>query len=212
MTGVLKSSTGVSLTARTEHVPSDTAIPPGRKFFLLIALNDTIKLNHAAFDCRLQGFLTVPRFAISRSDVVCLFTRINSRFGPPKSQHCLISTGYALWERMSGNVCLKKSQGSYMELMLKIKSYCIVSITIPILVTIKTLILPIQVDQMYQPCHKRHCLPPYRPDLATSNVSPNNKGNTNYNGQCSEKDLFTTSSWQVRQIDEPILTTMSPSE
>jgi len=114
-------------------------------------LDISLKLNHAAFDCRLQGFPTIPQFAISRSDVVCLFTRINRGLRQPKSRDCLIYTAYASRERTSGDVCLKKSQGSYMKRTIKIKSYCIVSITIPILVMVKMLILLIQVDQTYQP-------------------------------------------------------------
>jgi len=55
-------------------------------------------------------------------------------------------TGYASQERTSGDVSLKKSQGSYMKLRLKIESHCIVSVTIPILVTVKMVILLIQVD------------------------------------------------------------------
>jgi len=119
--------------------------------YVTAKLHVSLNLSHAAFVCRLQGFLTVPRYAISRSDVVCLFTRINSGLRPPKSHDCLIYTGYASRERTSGDVCLKKSKGSYMKLTLKIESYCIVSITIPILVTVKTLILLIHVDQTYQP-------------------------------------------------------------
>jgi len=44
-------------------------------------------------------------------------------------------------------------------------------------------------------------VPPYCPYLATSNISPNKKVNTNYNRQCSEKELFATSGWQIWQID-----------
>jgi len=174
-------------------------------------LHVSLKLSHAAFDCRLQGFLTVPQFAISRSNNISLFTRINSGFRPPKSNDCLIYTEYASRERTSGDVCLVKSQGSYMGLTLKIKSYFVVSITIPILVTVKMFISLIQVDQTYQPWHKRRSLPPYHPDLATSNILPNNKVNRNYNGQCSEKELFTTYSWQVRQINPSIHTTTTSS-
>jgi len=99
-----------------------------------------------------------------------------------------------------------------MKLTLPIESYCIGNITILILVKVKTLILLIQVDQMYQHCHKRHSLPPYRPDLARSNISLNMKVNANYNGQCFEKEHFTTSSRQVRQINQPIQVTTSSSE
>jgi hypothetical protein len=55
----------------------------------------------------------------------------------------------------------------------------------------------VQEDPTYQPQHKRHSLPPYCPYLATFNFSPNNKVNAKYNGQCSEKELFTTLSRQM---------------
>jgi len=102
----------------------------------------------------------------------------------------------------------QQSQGSYMTLRLKIDSYCIVSISIPIVVTVKTLILLIQVDQTYQCWYKRHSSPPYRPDLATSYISPKIKVNTNHNGQCSKNGHFTASSRQLRQIDPLIHMTM----
>jgi len=43
-------------------------------------------------------------------------------------------------ERMSGDVCLKISPGSYMNHMLTIKSQCTVSMTIPNEMMVKTLI------------------------------------------------------------------------
>jgi hypothetical protein len=145
-------------------------------------LHVSLKLNHVAFDSRLQGFLTILQYAITRSNVVCLFTKMNWGLLPPKSHDCLIYTEFASQERPSVSVCLKKSQGFYKKLTLKIKSYCIVSKTIPIVVTVKMLILFIQVDQMYPHWHEERSLPPYCPDLAISNISPNNKVNTNYNG------------------------------
>jgi len=84
----------------------------------------------------------------------------------------------------------QQSHGSYMKLKLKIDSYCIVSISIPIVVIVKTLILLIQVDQTYQCWYKRHSSPPYRPDLATSYISPKIKVNTNHNGQMLQKRTF----------------------
>jgi hypothetical protein len=38
---------------------------------------------------------------------------------------------------------------------------------------------------------------------------PNNTVNANYNGQCNEKELFTTSAGQLGQIDKAIYPTMS---
>ena len=49
------------------------------------------------------------------------------------------------------------------------------------------------IDQTYQPWHTRRSFPPCGPNLATSNISPNNKVNTSFNGQCSKKEPFTTS-------------------
>jgi len=65
---------------------------------------------------------------------------------------------------------------------------------------------------MYRPGHKSHSLPPYCPYLVTSNISPNIKVNTNYNGYCSEKEVFPTTHWQIYQINKAIHTTKSSSE
>jgi len=62
----------------------------------------------------------------------------------------------------------------------------------------------VQVNQAYQPRHKRCSLPPYSPNLATSNISPINKANTKYNGQSSEKKLFTTFGRKIWPIDEAL--------
>jgi len=62
----------------------------------------------------------------------------------------------------------------------------------------------VRVDQTYEPWHKRLSLPPCGPYLATSNISPNNKVNTRYNVQCSEKELFCTSCGHLRQIDKAV--------
>jgi len=43
-------------------------------------------------------------------------------------------------------------------------------------------------------------------------MSPNNKVNKNYNGQCSEQELITISRGQIWQIDKVIHTTTSSSE
>jgi hypothetical protein len=55
-------------------------------------------------------------------------------------------------------------------------------------------------------------MPPYCPYLATCNISPNNKVNTNYNGQWPEKELFATSGREIRPIDKVVNSTMSSSE
>jgi len=70
----------------------------------------------------------------------------------------------------------------------------------------------VQVDQTYQPWHKRCSLPPCGPYIATSNTSPNNKVNTRYNGQFSNNDPFAMSSAQIRQIYPALHTKTSSSE
>jgi len=65
---------------------------------------------------------------------------------------------------------------------------------------------------MYQPWHKRCSLPPYCPYLATSNISPNNKVNANYNGQCCEKELFTTTGGQPWHFNQAVHPTTSSNE
>jgi len=65
---------------------------------------------------------------------------------------------------------------------------------------------------MYQPWHHRHSLPPCCPYLRTSNILPNNKVYTWHNGQCSEKELSSTSGRQILQIDRAVHTTTSSCE
>ena len=77
---------------------------------------------------------------------------------------------------------------------------------------VKTQICFVRVDQMYEPWHKRLSSPPCGPYLATSNISRNNKVNTRYNVQCSEKELFCTSGRQIRQIDKEVHTSTSSCE
>jgi len=47
-----------------------------------------LKMNPTEYGCKLQGFLTTPQFAKSRSDVVCLLTGINWGVKPPESPNC----------------------------------------------------------------------------------------------------------------------------
>jgi len=70
----------------------------------------------------------------------------------------------------------------------------------------------VRIDQTYQPWHKRRSLPPCGPFLPTSNILPNNKVNTRYNGQYSEKEPPATSGLQMRQINDAFHTTMLSGE
>jgi len=98
-------------------------------------------MDPAACSCKSRGFLTIPRCGVSQSDVVCSYTEINWGVHQLKSHDCQIPTGNSLRERMSGNICLKKSAGDCSKLTLTMKSCCKVCLTIPILVTVKTPIL-----------------------------------------------------------------------
>jgi len=91
--------------------------------------------------CKLEGFPTVLRSAIDRSNVDCWFCSMNHGVSQLKSHDCQISIGHSSTERMSGDICFKKLLGYYMELMLQIISCCTVSLTIPILSTVKRQIL-----------------------------------------------------------------------
>lgn len=110
----------------------------------------SLQLRHAAFNCRLQRFLSVPQFANGWSDVVCLLTMFDYRLQPPKSDDCLIFQWNSSQEWTSRKVCLKNSLGSKMTLTITMESYNIVGITIPTLLTIKRLIVLILLAQPYQ--------------------------------------------------------------
>jgi len=99
------------------------------------------KMNHVAHSCWLHKLPTILWFAPSRSNVVWLFTAINHSEQQPKSRVCEIQTMHSSTERMSADVCLKKSLGSYMRQMLNFMWWCMVSIAIPNVVTVKTQIL-----------------------------------------------------------------------
>jgi len=65
-----------------------------------------LTMNPAEYGCNLQGFPTAPQLAISRSDVVCLVTRINCGVRPPESRNRVKLMGCSSRERMSAHVCL----------------------------------------------------------------------------------------------------------
>jgi len=66
-----------------------------------------LKMNPAEYGCKLQRFPTAPQFAKSRSDGVCLVTRINCGVRPLESPNRYILIGCCSRERMSADVCLK---------------------------------------------------------------------------------------------------------
>jgi len=70
----------------------------------------------------------------------------------------------------------------------------------------------VQVDEAFQPRHKRHSLPLCGPYLATSNILSINKVNTKYNGQCSKNEPFAMTGRQILQIDHAFRTATSSSE
>ena len=100
-----------------------------------------LKMNPAAYGRKLQGFPIAPRCPISRSNVVCLGTRINCVVPQPKSHDSQKLIGHCTRERMSADVCLKESRGYPMKLTLAMKSWCMVSLTIPILLIVKSVFL-----------------------------------------------------------------------
>jgi hypothetical protein len=67
----------------------------------------------------------------------CLLTGIKYGVRQPRSHDCQLCIGHYLRERTSADVCLKISLGKYMKLILPMKSYCTVSLTIPVLLTVK---------------------------------------------------------------------------
>ena len=64
--------------------------PHVRMEYIAANLYFILKINPVAYGCKLQGFPTVPQFAISRSDDVCVFTGINWSVWQPKSHDCHI--------------------------------------------------------------------------------------------------------------------------
>jgi len=170
------------------------------------------KTNPVAHSSRLHRLPTVLRFAPSQSDVVCSFTGINHGERPPKSHCCEIKTVHSLMERTSADVCLKKSLGSYIKQTLNIMSWCTVTIAIPNVVTVETRMFLCSTGLSVPPRHKWCSVPLCGPYLVTSNISSINKGNTKYNGQCSKKEPFATTSRQIRQIGKALHTTISSSQ
>jgi hypothetical protein len=101
-------------------------------------LHIQLRRNRTANSGRFQWFPTVPQFAASQSNDVCMFTGMNTGERQPKSHDCKICHRHSITERTSGNVCLKKSLGFYMKQRLNFKSCCMVSMTIPNIETVKT--------------------------------------------------------------------------
>jgi len=98
-------------------------------------------MNPAAHSYRLQGFPSIWWVAPSRCDVVSLFTKISRGQRWPKSCVREIQMEHSLIVRMSADVCLNFSPGSYMEQMLNILECCMVSIAILSAVMLKIEIL-----------------------------------------------------------------------
>jgi len=96
------------------------------------------KMNPVAHSCLLHRLPSILRFAPSHSKVLCLFTGINHGEQPSKSRGCVIKTVPSPLERMSADVCLKKSLGSHMIQTLNISSWSTVSIAIPNVATVTT--------------------------------------------------------------------------
>jgi len=167
------------------------------------------KLNPAAYSCWLHRNLTVLRFAPSRFDVVYLFTGINHREWPPKCLVWGIETVHSLTERTSADLCLELFYGTFMKQTLNDGW---LALLFPIQWRSKHRFCVVQVDDADHPRHKRGRLPPCHPYLATSNISSINKVNTEYNGQCSEKELFAIASRHIWQIDKVHHTTTSSCE
>jgi len=73
------------------------------------------RMDPGEYRCRLHGLPTVLRFSSSQSDVVCLFPGICLSEWLPESRVCEIYTAPLLAERTSAGICLKESQGSYIQ-------------------------------------------------------------------------------------------------
>jgi hypothetical protein len=104
-------------------------------------LHVLFKKNPAAHSCKLQGIPADPQCAVSLSDDMCLGTGIYCGERQMKSHAWYIWKGHSSTERTSGDVCLKTSPGSYMKHFLTINLWCMVSMTIPNDVRVKTQIL-----------------------------------------------------------------------
>jgi len=90
---------------------------------------------------RLQMFSTFLWFAVSHSNRFCLCTQRNTGKQQMNPDVCETRRGHCLLGRMSSDVSVKKSPGSWKKQMLNSKSCCKVSLTIPNIVTVKTQIL-----------------------------------------------------------------------
>jgi len=98
-------------------------------------------MNPTAYSSRLQGFPTILWFAATGCDIVCFDTRITTVERVPTSRDSNIAQWQSSMKRMSGDVRLKISQGSYMTETRNIMKYCTVNIAIPDIVTVKWQIL-----------------------------------------------------------------------
>jgi len=167
------------------------------------------KLNPAVYSCWLHGFPTFLRFAPSWCDVVCLFTGTNHGEQLPKCQVCEIYTLHSPTGGTSADVCLNKSHGSSFKQTLNDER---LAFLFPIQSHSKHRFCFVQVDEAYQPRHKRCSLPLCGPYLATSNISSINNVNTQYNVHCSENKPFAITCRRTQHIDNTFHTTTSSSD
>jgi len=66
-----------------------------------------LTMKPAEYGCNLQWFPNSPQLAISRSDVICVVTRMNCGVRPPESPNRVKSIGCSSRERTTADVCLK---------------------------------------------------------------------------------------------------------
>jgi len=63
-----------------------------------------LKMNRTEYGSTLQGYPTAPQYAIGRSDVICLLTRMNESVHQVRMEDPQIFMEYCSSERMSDDV------------------------------------------------------------------------------------------------------------
>ena len=161
----------------------------------------------------LQVIPTVPQFAVSRSDVICLFVFWDTSKWVTADISCLKHTKKKFFDvkdvrwRLCQHIAgiLYESHANYDVMSYSMCNYCEwndgqnADFASFVLVKHTHLDIKTQLACMWSiSCTIQH--------LAQQNV------NTRYNSQCSETDLFSTSSWQLWQIDKALHSSMSSRE
>jgi hypothetical protein len=156
--------------------------------WMTVNLHIVHKIHPAAYRYKLVVIPTVPQLAVIRSDHVWLFVCVQGYIQVNNSWYHVFDRYKKEILRRKGRLVMFVSTASR-DLTWNRRWLSCHNVRLVLLFHLKwrskRRFWFLRVDQTYEPWHKKLGLRPRGPYLATSNITPNNKVNQRYNGQCS---------------------------